>query len=132
MTIPKIGSASRECAGLINCTQLVLRLTHDEIREGYSNNPLYLTECIENGIHQNSIEIRFDDKRATLSCSFDANNICITCHIFLDNVKEIFNYITYLQNTYSYDFIRCCWLLTDKSYLSVRTTKDDIFIVSSY
>lgn len=119
------------CAILINCSSLVLRLSHDEIKESYSDNPMYVAEYIENGMIENLIELAFDDQKATLSCAFDENNSCNASYIFFDNLDELNNYISYLNKTYAYDYIQNLWVLPN-SFISIKKTKDDIFFVSFY
>lgn len=119
------------CAILINCSSLVLRLSHDEIKESYSDNPMYVAEYIENGIIENLIELAFDDQKATLSCAFDENNSCNASYIFFDDLDELSNYISYLNKTYQYDYIKSCWVLPN-SFISIEKTKDDICFKSFY
>lgn len=124
-------SSTEYCARLINCCSLILRLSHDEIKENYSDNPMYVAEYIENGIKENLIELLFDDEKATLSCTFDENNSCNASHIFFDNLNELKNYISYLNKTYDYDYIQNRWVLPN-SFISIERTKDDIFVKSFY
>ncbi|WP_165025910.1 MULTISPECIES: hypothetical protein [unclassified Dysgonomonas] len=119
------------CAILINCSSLVLRLSHDKIKESYSDNPMYVKEYIAKGVKENIIDILFDDQRATLSCTFDENNICNTSYIFLDNLDELGYYIIYLNGKYDYDYIRNRWTLPN-SFISIEKTKDDIYFKSFY
>ena len=119
------------CAILINCSSLVLRLSHDEIKESYSDNPMYVAEYIENEVKENIIDLLFEDQRATLSCTFDKNNSCNTSHIFLDDLDELSNYISYLNKTYAYDYIQNHWVLPN-SFISIKKTKDDICFKSFY
>lgn len=124
-------SSTEYCARLINCAHLVLKLSHDEIKESYSDNPMYVAEYIEKGITENVIELLFDDEKATLSCTFDESNNCNTSYIFLDNLDEMDNYITYLHEQYDYDYTLSCWVLPN-SFISIKRTKDDIYFVSFY
>ncbi|MBD8348065.1 hypothetical protein [Dysgonomonas sp. HGC4] len=124
-------SSNAYCAILINCSSLVLRLSHDEIKESYSDNPMYVAEYIENGMKENLIELAFDDQKATLSCAFDGNNTCNASYIFLDNLDELNNYISYLNKTYAYDYIQNRWTLPN-SFISIKKAKDDIYFVSIY
>ena len=119
------------CAILINCFSLVLRLSHDEIKESYSENPMYVAEYIENEIKENIIELLFDDQKATLSCAFNENNTCNASYIFFDDLDELSNYISYLNKTYKYDYIKTCWVLPN-SFISIERTKDDIYFKSFY
>lgn len=119
------------CAILINCSSLVLRLSHDQIKESYSDNPMYVAEYIENGVKENIIELLFEDQKATLSCAFDENNNCNASYIFLDNLDELNNYISYLNKTYAYDYIQNHWVLPN-SFISIEKTKDDIYFKSFY
>lgn len=119
------------CAILINCSSLVLRLSHDEIKESYSDNPMYVAEFIEDEVKENIIELLFEDQKATLSCTFDENNTCNASHIFLDDLDELSNYISYLNKTYTYDYIKNRWVLPN-SFISIIKTKDDIYFVSFY
>ncbi|WP_165041332.1 hypothetical protein [Dysgonomonas sp. ZJ709] len=119
------------CAILINCSSLVLKLSHDEIKESYSDNPMYVAEYIENGVKENMIDLLFEDQKATLSCTFDKNNSCNASHIFFDDLDELNNYISYLNKTYAYDYIRSYWILPN-SFISIEKTKDDIYFKSFY
>ena len=62
---------------------MVLRLSHDEIKESYSDNPMYVAEFIEDEVKENIIELLFEDQKATLSCTFDENNTCNASHIYI-------------------------------------------------
>ncbi|MBF0577557.1 hypothetical protein [Dysgonomonas sp. GY617] len=130
MTIQEITS-NEYCAILINCAHLVLRLSHDKIKEDYSDNPMYVKEYIAKEVKENIIDILFDDERATLSCTFDENNTCNASYIFLDNLDELGYYITYLNDKYEYDYIRNRWVLPD-SFVSIEKTEDDICFKSFY
>lgn len=119
------------CAILINCSSLVLRLSHDEIKESYSDNPMYVAEYIENEVKENIIDLLFEDQNATLSCTFNKNNSCNASHIFFDDLDELTNYISYLNKTYAYDYIQNHWVLPN-SFISIKKTKDDICLKSFY
>lgn len=124
-------NSSEYCAGLINCASLILRLHHDEIVDQYSDNAMFVKDYIEKGVHEKIIDIVFEDEKATLACTFDENNGCNISYIFLDNLDEVGSYIAYLKNEYDYDYIRNCWLLPN-SYLSIKSTEDDIYFESFY
>lgn len=128
MTIQKTKSIEY-CSILINCSQLVLRLSHNEIKESYSDNPMYVKEYIVKGICENIIDILFDDEGATLSCTFEENNTCNTSYIFFDDLDEVGNYVSYLNNKFTYDYIQNCWILPE-SFLSIERTNDDIYFKS--
>ncbi len=130
MTI-KQTSSTEYCAILINCAHLVLKLSHDEIKESYSDNPMYVVEYIENEVKENIIDLLFEDQKATLSCTFDENNSCNASHIFFDHLDELSNYISYLNKTYAYDYIRSYWTLPN-SFISIEKTKDDIYFKSFF
>ena len=130
MTI-KQTSSTEYCAILINCSSLVLRLSHDGIKESYSDNPMYVAEYIENEVKENIIELLFEDQKATLSCAFDDKNNCNASYIFFDNLDEFNNYISYLNKTYAYDYIQNHWVLPN-SFISIEKTKDDIYFKSFY
>lgn len=93
---------------------------------------MYVAEYIENEVKENIIELLFEDQKATLSCTFDKNNSCCNAsHIFLDDLDELNNYISYLNKTYAYDYIQNRWVLPN-SFISIKKTKDDICFKSFY
>lgn len=124
-------NSTEYCTILINCSSLVLRLSHDEIKESYSDNPMYVAEYIENEVKENIIDLLFEDQKATLSCTFDENNTCNASYIFFDSLDELSNYITYLNKTYAYDYIQNRWVLPN-SFISIEKTKDDICFKSFF
>ena len=90
---------------------------------------MYVAEFIEDEVKENILELLFEDQKATLSCTFDENNTCNASHIFLDDLDELSNYISYLNKTYTYDYIKNRWVLPN-SFISIIKTKDDIYFVS--
>ena len=92
---------------------------------------MYVAEYIENEVKENIIDLLFEDQKATLSCTFDKKNSCNASHIFLDDLDELSNYISYLNKTYAYDYIQNHWVLPN-SFISIKKTKDDICFKSFY
>lgn len=92
---------------------------------------MYVMEYIEGGVHENIIDILFEDQKVTLSCAFDENHKCNISYIFFDDRFEMKSHIAYLHSKYEYNYFLSCWLLSD-SFLSIKKIKDDICFMFYY
>lgn len=99
-----------------------LGLSYNTLKEKYKDYPICLMEYMENSIHENLIEVRFDNHLATFSLSFDKENICNGSFLFFDDIKDEDSFIEYLNEDTEYDFKRSCWTMID-CYLKVKPSK---------
>lgn len=63
-------------------------------------------EYIERGVHENIVEIRFDEEYATLSYSFDKKNKYDYSFLFTDDMDDIDFYINYFNKIYGFVIIK--------------------------
>ena len=107
----------------------VLDLSFKTIQEKYAGIlPICISKYIEKEEQDNIIEIRFDDAKTTLSCSFNEENQCDASFLFFDDTNSIEHIISFMNSYYSYDFIRSRWILPE-CYLAIKPTKTDIHIM---
>lgn len=96
-----------------------LGLTNQELKSKYKDLPICLMEYIENEIHEPIIEVRFDDRQATLSISFNKEDICDASFLFFDNMNDEDLFLEYVNERVDYDFKRSRWIMTGY-YLKVK------------
>lgn len=116
---------------LIEYTCSVLKLPHADIKNKFADFPMCIMDYIENGELDKSIEIRFDKLNATLTTTFDENNICNFIILHPDEVKDTEPLISYLIDYCDYDFIKCWWTLPN-CYMKIREDKDNITFCFRY
>lgn len=100
----------------------VLGLPYEELKDKYKDYPICLMEYIEGSIYERVIEVRFDKEEATISISFNKNNICDASFMFFDNLKDEDSFIEYLNVDREYDFERSSWIMPDCN-LKVKPSK---------
>lgn len=115
---------------LLNYGNTVLKSTYQHIKEKFSHLPVKSFEYIRQGHFQLIAEIRFEKEKATLSCEFDAKNICINSYLFPDKPEKMDTYISYLNRVYDCKFPNRKWKLSG-CYVSIRKVKDIFFFMFS-
>ena len=113
---------------LIKHAGSILKLSHVNIENKYVDYPICIMKHIEKGVRQDIIEIRFDEQEATLSVTFDNENICNFVLLFADKIEDIDPIIIYLNNKYDYDYLKSHWLLSN-CYMKVKESEEGIIFV---
>lgn len=90
----------------------VLNLHHQDLKEKFPNNPMCFMEYYEKVDSKNVIEVRFDTEKVTLTCVFNEQKKCISSYLFFDNHIDVLNYIEYIKNNFTYDYIASRWLIS--------------------
>lgn len=108
---------------LIGYARSMLDFSFEELKVKYIRYPICLMVYVENRKLEKSIEIRFDNQEATISCAFDQADRCIMTYLFFDSQSDENNFIEYLKTTYDFDFRKNCWHLGN-CCLKIRNTKD--------
>lgn len=111
---------------LVGQADSMLKLSLSKIRDGYIDHPICLIEYVENGIHEKSIEIRFDESEATLTCSFDNNGSCDLIFLYPDNELVLEKIVDYLSENYDYNFMRSRFLLPN-GFVKVQEVKNTAY-----
>ncbi len=107
---------------LIEEASNTLGLSYQQLKDKYKDYPICLMEYIEGIIYERVIEVRFDKEEATMSISFDKEDICDASFLFYDNLKDEDSFIEYLNKDTDYDFKRSSWVMAD-CYLKVKPPK---------
>lgn len=100
----------------------MLGLTYQELKDKYRDYPICLMEYIEGNANERVIEVRFDSQEATVSISFDKEDICNASFLFFDNEADEDSFIACLIEDNDYDFKRSCWI-ADNCYLKAKPSK---------
>lgn len=104
---------------LIEEASNTLGLSYQQLKDKYKDYPVCLMEYIEGNIYERVIEVRFDNLEATISISFDKEDICDASFVFYDNLNDEDSFIEHLNDNSDYDFKRSCWIMRDY-YLKVK------------
>ncbi|NDV63740.1 hypothetical protein [Bacteroides sp. 224] len=58
------------------------------------------------------IEVGFDKKQLTITCILNEAELCKEIHLLPDNSKLLESFLSYLKETYKYDFIQKRWTVS--------------------
>jgi len=87
----------------------LLDLSLPEIRQKYRNYPYCLIDYFEKDVEEKSIEIRFDQEEFTITCLFSDEGKCQSVYLFPDKNEYVTKFISYLEITQSYDYVKNRW-----------------------
>lgn len=107
---------------IIEQASSVLELSISQIKEKYTDYPLYLIDYIEKDIQEKSIEIRFHKEGITLTCTFNKDGNCDGSFLFPDDGRLVEDFIGYLTNYHDYSFMRSRFILGN-CYLKIKELK---------
>ncbi|MBD8349765.1 hypothetical protein [Dysgonomonas sp. HGC4] len=116
---------------IIEQASSVLKLSISQIKEKYTDYPLYLIDYIEKDIQEKSIEIRFSKEGITLTCTFDKDGNCDESFLFPDDAQLVEDFVSYLTDHHDYSFMRSRFMLGN-CYLKIKELKEqrsDIYLV---
>ncbi len=108
---------------IIEQASSVLKLSISQIKEKYTDFPLYLIDYIEKDIQEKSIEIRFHKEGITLTCTFDKDGNCDESFLFPDDAQLIEDFVGYLTDHHDYSFMRSRFMLGN-CYLKIKELKE--------
>lgn len=108
---------------IIEQASSVLKLSISQIKEKYTDYPLYLIDYIEKDIQEKSIEIRFSKEGITLTCTFDKDGNCDESFLFPDDDQLIEDFVSYLTDHHDYSFMRSRFMLGN-CYLKIKEMKE--------
>ncbi len=108
---------------IIEQASSVLKLSISQIKEKYTDYPLYLIDYIEKDIQEKSIEIRFHKEGITLTCTFDKDGNCDESFLFPDDDQLIEGFVSYLTDHHDYSFMRSRFMLGN-CYLKIKELKE--------
>lgn len=106
-------------------------IAYTDIKTKFADFPICLMEYIEKGIHDKVAEIRFDEHKATLSATFDKEDICDYVILFPDQIENIDQLFLYLSDNYDYDFLKGNWILSN-CYMKVKENREGIICTFRY
>lgn len=108
---------------IIEQASSVLKLSISQIKEKYTDYPLYLIDYIEKDIQEKSIEIRFSKEGITLTCTFDKDGNCDESFLFPDDTQLVEDFVSYLTDHHDYSFMRSRFMLGN-CYLKIKELKE--------
>lgn len=108
---------------IIEQASSVLKLSISQIKEKYTDYPLYLIDYIEKDIQEKSIEIRFHKEGVTLTCTFDKDGNCDESFLFPDDDQLVEDFVSYLTDHHDYSFMRSRFMLGN-CYLKIKELKE--------
>lgn len=108
---------------IIEQASSVLKLSISQIKEKYTDYPLYLIDYIEKDIQEKSIEIRFHKEGITLTCNFDKDGNCDESFLFPDDAQLVEDFVSYLTDHHDYSFMRSRFMLGN-CYLKIKELKE--------
>ena len=100
-------------ANLIQQISNLLNLTFTNIKNKYITYPQCLIEYFEKDITEKSMEIRLDREEVTVTTVFNTEGRCNSVYLFPDKSKIVEELISYLNETYDYNFITNKWIAAD-------------------
>lgn len=118
-------------AELIGYACSAKHIAHTDIKSQFADFTVCLMEYIEKGVHEKVVEIRFDNHKATLSATFDKNDICDFAILYPDQIEDIDQVLLHLSEKYDYDFLKSSWILSN-CYMSIKETKEGIVFTFRY
>lgn len=96
---------------LTNLGSILIGLSLKDIKNKFPDNPICFIEYYEKIELGNIVEIRFDEEKVTLTCTLNKEKICNSTYLFFDEHCDVLDYMEYIKNTFSYDYLGCRWLL---------------------
>ncbi|MBS5908344.1 MULTISPECIES: hypothetical protein [Dysgonomonas] len=108
---------------IIEQASSVLKLSISQIKEKYTDYPLYLIDYIEKDIQEKSIEIRFHKEGITLTCTFDKDGNCDESFLFPDDAQIVEDFVSYLTDHHDYSFMKSRFMLGN-CYLKIKELKE--------
>ena len=108
---------------IIEQASSVLKLSISQIKEKYTDYPLYLIDYIEKDIQEKSIEIRFSKEGITLTCTSDKDGNCDESFLFPDDAQLVEDFVSYLTDHHDYSFMRSRFMLGN-CYLKIKELKE--------
>lgn len=108
---------------IIEQASSVLKLSISQIKEKYTDYPLYLIDYIEKDIQEKSIEIRFSKEGIILTCTFDKDGNCDESFLFPDDAQLVEDFVSYLTDHHDYSFMRSRFMLGN-CYLKIKELKE--------
>jgi len=97
----------------------------EELKGKYKDYPICLMDYIEKEAHEYVIEVRFDNEEATISTSFDSENICNGSFLFLDTDSDEELLIDHLIEMANYNFRKSSFKLP-LCLLKIKESKDNL------
>ena len=110
---------------LLEHASLTLGQSADELKERYRDYPICLMDYIEKEAYEYVIEIRFDNEGATISISFDIENICDGSFLFIDTNDDEELLIDHLVEMGNYSFRKSSFQLP-LCLLKIKESKDNL------
>lgn len=116
---------------LIDYTCTAIRLPHKDIQFRFANFSVCLMEYFNKDVHDKVVEVYFDNYKATLSATFDKNDICDYAILYPDLIDDIDQLLLFLSEKYDYDFLKSSWILSN-CYMSIKEDKEGIIFIFKY
>lgn len=95
--------------GLFLHVSNLLNNSFPEIKSKFADYPHSEICYFEKVLKDKSIEIRFDEKEITITCTFNSNEICDCIFLYPDKKETNHELIAYFGQVYDYDFINTMW-----------------------
>lgn len=109
---------------LVEHANLILKLTSEEIKEKLPDYSIKQLDYTRRNKLEESLEIRFENESCTFHCEFDKEWNCSAVYLFFDFNLEAYDYKTFLNNRYKYQWFWKRWKTQDKYYLKIIKHED--------
>jgi len=106
-------------ADILLQTENLINCSFQEIKSKYTGYPHSETNHFEKDKKDCVIEIRFDAQEITMTCTFNAEQICDSIFLFPDRVESNHELISYLEEAYNYNFIDTMWFKSNH-YIKIK------------
>jgi len=98
--------------------------SHAQVKERYNDMPMCLLEYIEKDIHNELIEISFDEQNGSVTYHFDKNRMLEFASIYLYDSSDIDLFISFLEKfADGYNYIKKYWVINKCFYMTVHQTE---------
>lgn len=113
---------------LMSSAGTALEEVYGQVREKYKDRPVCLMEIIEEGKHNQFIEVDFPKENATITHCFDTDGNCISSSIHFYDPADVDLYIDYLnENSVYYCYRQKYWLINRIYYMKLYATEYGVY-----
>lgn len=110
-------------AAVMEQAVLLFGLTEEEIRARLPERTITLSDFYDGGEKNCFLDINFEEEELGLTYMLDDDRKSFLCVVFPEKEYEIAEYIGLFNSLYSYDYVRCKWILPCGGILGLDTMR---------
>lgn len=102
--------------------------SHAQVKERFKDFPMCLMDYIDNGGHEEHIEISFDEKNASVTYCFDTGRMLLYSVIYFCEPSDVGLFLCFLEGfADSYDYLKKRWIIDTHFYMTVQEKEPGIY-----